>query len=226
MPPIIKYKFEYNSTFSLFLLTSSFVYKTTDAGNNWTLLPLQLNNISQSGIDFLPESGTGIIYGNIFDTTASSVFTSKTTDYGLTWINNQFINQSNFIVGSELLNENNWYLCGGSLNSQGCVLHSTNGGVGITQIGNSIPEKFHLYQNYPNPFNPKTVINYELRVTGNALLKVFDVLGNEVSTLVNEKQNAGTYSVDFDGSGLASGVYFYKLAAGEFSEVKRMLLLK
>ncbi|HQY53306.1 MAG TPA: T9SS type A sorting domain-containing protein [Ignavibacteria bacterium] len=87
-------------------------------------------------------------------------------------------------------------------------------------------DNFKLYQNYPNPFNPKTVISYELRVTGFAKLKVYDVLGNEVATLVNEKQSAGSYSMEFDGSGFASGVYFYKLEAGEFAETKRMILLK
>ncbi|MBK8984264.1 MAG: T9SS type A sorting domain-containing protein [Ignavibacteria bacterium] len=88
------------------------------------------------------------------------------------------------------------------------------------------PEKFSLSQNYPNPFNPKTVISYELRVTSFAKLKVYDVLGNEVASLVYDKQNAGYYSVEFDGRGFASGVYFYKLEAGEFSETKRMVLLK
>ncbi|MFZ1322577.1 MAG: T9SS type A sorting domain-containing protein [Ignavibacteria bacterium] len=98
----------------------------------------------------------------------------------------------------------------------------------LTSISNSniIPKEYSLSQNYPNPFNPMTVINYELRVTSNAKLKVFDVLGNEISTLVNEKQTAGSYSVTFDGSNFPSGVYFYKLDAGNFSETKRMILLK
>lgn len=91
---------------------------------------------------------------------------------------------------------------------------------------NSNAEGFYLSQNYPNPFNPKTVISYELRVAGNAELKVFDVLGNEIAELVNEKQNAGSYSVDFDGSNFSSGVYFYKLTAGDFAETRRMVLIK
>ncbi|MFZ1320594.1 MAG: T9SS type A sorting domain-containing protein [Ignavibacteria bacterium] len=98
--------------------------------------------------------------------------------------------------------------------------------IGINNSVTSIPENFVLYQNYPNPFNPRTVINYELRITGNVKLKVYDVLGNEVAVLVNEKQNAGNYSVNFDGSNFSSGVYFYKLNAGEFSETKRMMLIK
>ena len=96
----------------------------------------------------------------------------------------------------------------------------------ITQTSTVIPLEYRLEQNFPNPFNPKTVISYELRVTSNAKLKVFDVLGNEVAELVNEKQNAGSYSVDFDGSNFSSGIYFYRLDAGEFSETKRMMLIR
>ena len=98
---------------------------------------------------------------------------------------------------------------------------------GISETGNILLDRYSLSQNYPNPFNPKTVINYELRVTSDLVsIKVFDVLGNEVSTLVNEKQTPGSYTVTFDGSNFPSGVYFYKLEAGDFAETKRMVLLK
>ncbi|MFZ1320432.1 MAG: T9SS type A sorting domain-containing protein [Ignavibacteria bacterium] len=96
----------------------------------------------------------------------------------------------------------------------------------VKLISNIVPDEFSLAQNYPNPFNPKTVISYELRVTSFAKLMVYDVLGNEVAELVNEKQNAGTYSVEFDGSGFASGIYFYRLETNEFSDSKRMILIK
>ncbi|MDQ3021510.1 MAG: T9SS type A sorting domain-containing protein [Bacteroidota bacterium] len=90
-----------------------------------------------------------------------------------------------------------------------------------------IPEKFLLSQNYPNPFNPNTIISYQLAANSIASLKIYDVLGNEVSTLVNEKQNAGYYAIDFNGSNLSSGVYFYKLAVdGNVIDTKRMVLLK
>ena len=89
-----------------------------------------------------------------------------------------------------------------------------------------LPDNFALYQNYPNPFNPITKISYELRVTSYVSLKVFDMLGKEVVTLVNQKQNGGRYEVEFDGSNLSSGVYFYKLETHEFKEVKRMILIK
>ncbi len=96
----------------------------------------------------------------------------------------------------------------------------------IKTISNSVPDKIALFQNYPNPFNPKTIINYQLPKTNYVYMKVYNVLGNEVATLVNEKQNAGSYTVEFDGSNLSSGIYFYKLEAEGFTETKRMILLK
>ena len=87
-------------------------------------------------------------------------------------------------------------------------------------------EDFSLYQNFPNPFNPTTKINYSVPQSSNVLLKVFDVLGNEVATLVNEEKSAGTYEVEFDGSGLTSGIYFYQLKASNYVETKKMMLLK
>ncbi|MEO8664351.1 MAG: M14 family zinc carboxypeptidase [Ignavibacteria bacterium] len=97
--------------------------------------------------------------------------------------------------------------------------------VGITQ-NTGIPGRYSLSQNYPNPFNPKTVINYQLSMTNFVSLKVFDVLGNQVATLVNEDQNPGNYSVSFDGNNLSSGLYYYKLESGEFTDTKKMLLIK
>ncbi len=88
------------------------------------------------------------------------------------------------------------------------------------------PSTFSLSQNYPNPFNPATLINYSLARSGSVKLAVYDVLGREVATLVNEKQNAGEYNVRFDGRMLASGMYFYRIEAGSFTQVKKMLLLK
>lgn len=108
----------------------------------------------------------------------------------------------------------------------GSLKELTQNTISISGENNFDPESFSLEQNYPNPFNPNTLINYELRVAGNAILKVFDVLGNEVAVLVNEKQNAGSYSVNFDGANLPSGVYYYRLSTGEFNDVKMMTLLK
>jgi len=90
----------------------------------------------------------------------------------------------------------------------------------------SAPEKFELYQNYPNPFNPSTTIEYALPRSGNVVLKVYDAIGKEVLTLVNEAQEAGYYSTKFDASKLSSGMYIYKLTSDKFNEVKKMSLIK
>lgn len=89
-----------------------------------------------------------------------------------------------------------------------------------------LPNEFHLYQNYPQPFNPATRIKYQIPVTSKVVLKVFDVLGNEIKTLVNQKKSAGIYEVDFEGIELTSGIYFYSLQTEEFTDTKKMILLK
>ncbi|MDI6803992.1 MAG: T9SS type A sorting domain-containing protein [Bacteroidota bacterium] len=89
-----------------------------------------------------------------------------------------------------------------------------------------LPTKFSLGQNYPNPFNPTTVINYSLPIDNYVTLKVYDVLGREVSMLVDEYKDAGYYEVEFNGSSLSSGVYFYKLTAGSYTAMKKLLITK
>lgn len=105
------------------------------------------------------------------------------------------------------------------------IIHTTDGGgplVSLSSSNTEIPKDFFLAQNYPNPFNPKTVISYELRVASSVKLKVFNVQGKEIRTLINQRQNAGKYSVDFDGSELATGFYFYRLEL--FSEKGREIV--
>ena len=89
-----------------------------------------------------------------------------------------------------------------------------------------LPTKFNLYQNYPNPFNPVTVIKYDIPENSNVKISVFDVTGREIKNLVNEAKVPGNYEVMFNGVSLASGVYYYKLEAGNFSDVKKLILLK
>ena len=137
---------------------------------------------------------------------------------------------------------NGWAVGAGENSSQpGEILQTTNGG--ITFVKNEIDievTEFKLFQNYPNPFNPNTKIRFtipnvilssssraESRDEGSGVqLKIFDVLGNEVTTLVNEFRNAGRYEVDFNASSLSSGIYFYKLQAGSFIQTKKMIFLK
>jgi len=87
-------------------------------------------------------------------------------------------------------------------------------------------ENYQLFQNYPNPFNPLTIIKYQILETSFVTIKVFDVLGNEVETLVDKETPAGIYQVYFDGIKQSSGIYFYKLLAGNFVETKKLVLLK
>jgi hypothetical protein len=98
----------------------------------------------------------------------------------------------------------------------------------ISGIANNstIPDKYSLSQNYPNPFNPETRINYSIPKAGLVTLSVYDVLGRQVSGLVNEYKNAGNYIIEFNASGLSSGTYYYKLISGEFSDIKKMVIIK
>ncbi|MBI5402783.1 MAG: S8 family serine peptidase [Ignavibacteriae bacterium] len=99
--------------------------------------------------------------------------------------------------------------------------YNLNGEVDVTA-----PKSFSLYQNYPNPFNPVTKIDFDIPSDINVVLKVYDITGREIKTLVNEKKSAGYYTVEFSSGSFASGVYFYRLEAGEFTAVKKMLLIK
>ncbi|NUM60843.1 MAG: T9SS type A sorting domain-containing protein, partial [Ignavibacteriaceae bacterium] len=102
------------------------------------------------------------------------------------------------------------------------------------EVDLSTPLKYLLEQNYPNPFNPTTTISYSIKTSGQVQLKVYDMLGTEVASLVNENQEAGNYSVTFNaaelprrsGSALTSGIYFYTLTSGNFMETKKLILLK
>jgi hypothetical protein len=102
----------------------------------------------------------------------------------------------------------------------------TPGATSVTELSISIPSIYTLEQNYPNPFNPSTTVKFELPKTSMVRLNVYDMLGREVSVLVNERREAGVHEVKFDGSNLASGAYLYRLQAGDFLQTKRLLLLK
>jgi endo-1,4-beta-xylanase len=98
--------------------------------------------------------------------------------------------------------------------------------VSVSESPSMLPAEFELGQNYPNPFNPATVVSSQLSVVSDVRLVIYDVLGREVSVLVNERRSAGTYRDVFDGTGLASGVYFYRLQAGNFVQTRKMILVK
>ena len=99
----------------------------------------------------------------------------------------------------------------------------------VTSIANqnsSIPDRFELYQNYPNPFNPSTTIKYDLPKESSVKIEVYDILGKKVATLVDGIMKAGSYRIIWDANRFASGVYFYRIQAGDYHEVKKLLLLK
>jgi len=96
----------------------------------------------------------------------------------------------------------------------------------ITENNEEIPTKFSLYDNYPNPFNPTTIIKFDIPKNAQTSIIIYDVTGREVTKLINRLLKPGRYSVIFDGSNLASGVYIYKILAGDFSQVKKMILVK
>jgi hypothetical protein len=123
----------------------------------------------------------------------------------------------------------------GLIGSSSGVTYSVNGGFWggsgtildvETEKTGEMPGSFALYQNFPNPFNPNTVIRFELPMTAFVSLRVYDRIGREVSSLVNELKEVGTYEVRFGGMNLASGVYVYRLQAGEYVQSKRFVLLK
>src|SRR4030095_14617243 len=167
--------------------------------------------------------------------TVRSLAVSGYTVFAGTSTNGVFISNNNgtsWIQKNEGLgNLNVWSFC--IINNY--IYAGTSGGVyrrplseltGIKPISNEIPTQFSLSQNYPNPFNPKTIINFQLPMFNYVSLKIYDVLGREAAILVNEELKPGTYEVNWDASNYPSGVYYYKLSAGDYSEAKKMILIK
>jgi hypothetical protein len=161
----------------------------------------------------------------LYDSTKSLIF--QLEHYGAS-------GSANYIFGNTFLTgKRRTYSTAPPFAVQGQDAYVQNFGVTITPVtgvetpGNSqIPVEYCLAQNFPNPFNPLTKINFDIPKSGFVTLKVYDVLGQEIAVLVNEMKNAGSYFVDFDGSSLASGMYFYRLASNGFVSTKNMILIK
>jgi len=130
-----------------------------------------------------------------------------------------FVDYENYYLKLIVINENE------IIDSLSQRFHS-DWGLGVEDKSNTISNEFILKSNYPNPFNPETVISYQLPVMSKVVLKVYDVLGREVATLVNKEQSVGSYEVRFDASNLTSGIYFYQLQSGGFVESRKMVLLR
>jgi len=186
--------------------------KTTNGGTNW----------DSSGCGgylarylFFTSDNTGYI-------SCDSGKILTTTNSGLNW-NTQTITNKN-INSMFFPSAQTGYAVGDS----GLILKTINGG-GLTSITNNrnmLPEEYLLCQNYPNPFNSSTTIKYQVPAKSHVTLKVFDLLGKEITTLVNEELEPGYYEAMFDAINLSSGIYFYRLESGKFSSTKKLVLIK
>jgi len=189
--------------------------KTHTTGDNWFQISI-INPFSGMGNMMFVNENTGYLCGRSY----ASVY--KTTNGGYNWTPQITYPYPGF-NSLYFLNSNTGYA--GDYN--GVIYKTTNGGaVFISNISREISSKYSLFQNYPNPFNPATVISFQLPVAGQVSLIVYDMLGREVATLVNEKLAPGTYTVDWNASEYPSGVYFYKITAGDYSATKKMLLVR
>ena len=182
--------------------------KTTDGGTTWN--SQTIDDISYSNISFF-DNNAGLLVNryNIL----------YTQDGGQNWIP-QKIGTTNRLYGVSKAG-NSWIVVG----DYGTMLRIPFGEVGVKDK-NEIPVTFKLNQNYPNPFNPETIISYSIPQASFINLKIYDILGKETATLVKEEKPAGTYEVKFNAECFSSGIYFYQLQAGDFTETKKMILLR
>jgi photosystem II stability/assembly factor-like uncharacterized protein len=204
------------------------IFKTIDRGDTWTDAPID-NHTMPTQIQFVSDSiGYFISATDTFGVHSHILY--KTTDGGNSWLDLTNELPTAGIWSLFFSDENTGYLAG----STG-ILKTTSGGETITSVKEiynaSIPSGYKLYQNYPNPFNPTTKIKYSIPRVGTSLmkfvqLKVYDILGREVKTLVNKEQQPGNYEIEFNASIFSSGVYFYQLKVDNLINTKKMILLK
>ncbi len=189
------------------------IYKTTNSGKTW-LFNRFPNRISS--IHFSSEmTGYASAENNIM---------YKTTNGGENWFATYCVNYFSS-YGLYFSNDNTGY----AVSPYGQIIKTTTGGgvlISVEPENYVVPHTYNLYQNYPNPFNPTTKIKFDIPKAMNASLKIYDILGREISVIVNDFLIPGTYAFDFSGSDLSSGVYFYVLTGEGFIESKKMLLVK
>lgn len=194
------------------------VFRSTNSGLTWILQQAPNNNVM--AIAFITE-GSGFYCGG-----QNSLY--RTTNFGASW---QFIvtDSVTSFYDIQFPTISTGYLCG----TNGVIFKTTNGGgvLGVNQSGNGIPGNFLLYQNYPNPFNPETKIRFAISSnvkgeTSNVKLIIYDFLGREIVTLVNQNLQPGIYEADWDAANFSSGIYYYKIMSGDFTQTKKMVLIK
>ena len=228
-----------------------FLSRSTNRGLNWSA-PLRVNDdeVGNGKLQCWPWIGvndSGYVVINFYDarnTSSNTIiedYIAHSTDGGITFTNylvstmptptNQPNNDVRFgdYIGVDYHKGRIvpvWTDERSGGTNQECYTGIISTPVNVNSISSLIPVKFELKQNYPNPFNPVTHLEFGISNSGFISLKIYDMMGKEIALLVNEKKNPGTYEVEFDGSSLSSGVYFYTLSADNFTETKSMILLK
>jgi photosystem II stability/assembly factor-like uncharacterized protein len=196
-------------------LSGTMLY-TADGGQNWEIRPSPAPGNRWQSV-YMTETGKAWAVGQNGNIAYS-------TDWGYNWTL-QSSGVSTELWEVHFINDNEGWIVGGL--GQGFILHTMNGGItDISEPVNNAIENYKLAQNYPNPFNPETVIGWQLAVSSHIKLNIYNVNGQMVESLINERFPVGLYSVRFDGSDLPSGVYYYQLEADDYKEVKKMILLK
>jgi hypothetical protein len=205
------------------------VFKTTDQGSTWNTVLTTMDSVIMTGVNFYGETGVGIAFGN--KNTKGGLYTPyafRTSNFGLTWSTQTLsVTYDPLLISSCILDRYNYYISGASFSAVGNIFHTINGGsVGVNSNSGITLENFSLEQNYPNPFNPYTTIKFNVPSKSQIILNVYDITGKQISSLLNEIKPQGSYEVKFDGINLPSGIYYYKLISGDFTETKKMILIK
>lgn len=207
--------------------------RSTNAGLTWGADIRLTNDPGTSRRSFALPSGEylHIAWGDNRDGNYE-IYYKRSTDKGVTWgpdtrlTNNSAISERPFLSLSGLVVNVLWHDNRDGNYEIYYKRDSTGNPIGINVLSTETPRSFSLAQNYPNPFNPVTKIKFEVQAFSNLKITLHDIQGKEILTLINNKLNAGSYEIDFNGTNFATGVYFYTLKAGEFSETKKMILIK
>jgi len=196
------------------ITSTNSIRKTIDGGDTWSYYPVPIQ--TPFALKFFNENlGWCVGYDN------SKGIICRTLNGGVNWTV-QAIENGNKFYDMCFINQNTGWACGNSI-----ISGTQNGALtSVSQISSNLPSDFSLKQNYPNPFNPATKISFDIKNSTFASLKIFDMTGKEIKALVNENIAAGSYKINFNAGELNSGVYFYTLKTNEFTETKKMMLVK
>ncbi|MBK9334833.1 MAG: T9SS type A sorting domain-containing protein [Ignavibacteria bacterium] len=199
----------------IYIATRAGIWSSTNTGINWTNLNLALSTVAINTLSVLDQ--------NIFIGTSDNLYLS--INDGNNWNSIYLGLPTSTTITSIAYNSNYLFV----MLQTGIVYRrplSDFGIIGIQSISSEVPDNYHLSQNYPNPFNPTTNINFNVPKSGFVKITVYDINGREISMPVNQEMTPGSYKVDFDGSSLSSGIYYYTMTGGDFAETKKMMLVK